>query len=146
MKTLLNLKISELNLKWGSHWSNGLLAGVFLVDYGLQILFCKRRAFKPGFLLGAVFEGGTLESKESGTVGQVYKATKNALQELSLPIISNLKESKTAQIQAEGMGKRPVSITLQKAGLMTTNIRIRVGVDGDESISRLILAKIRMNL
>lgn len=97
--------------------------------------------------LGSASYGrGELRSVERVWLGAAWKATLGSVRDLGYAIDKQEKESAYGEIEATGMGDRSIHILLKKQSLRVTEIRIRVGVNGDETISRLILSKIQQRL
>lgn len=68
------------------------------------------------------------------------------MKDLQFPIIKQSKDAVQGQFTARNATDTKIEINLKKVSKHTTEIRIRVGTFGDESLSRLILEKIRSHL
>ena len=86
---------------------------------------------------------GELKSEENAQLKDVFKAAKKALKQLDLPVSTERKDAVNGLITSVNAKDQPVEITLRQITADTTQIKIRVGVWGDERLSRLILAKIQ---
>lgn len=89
---------------------------------------------------------GELKATESAPLDRVWAATQAAVTELELPITSRHKDALGARLLARTSSDKKVEINLKKVTDTTTEIRIRVGTWGDETLSRLILDKIKKRL
>jgi hypothetical protein len=97
--------------------------------------------------LGSASYGrGELRSVERVSLGTAWKAVLGSAHDLGFAIGQQEKESLYAQLEAVGMGDRSIRILLKKQSMRMTEICIRVGANGDETISRLILSKIQQRL
>ena len=97
--------------------------------------------------LGSASYGrGELRSVERVSLGTAWKATLGSVRDLGYAIGNQDKESLYAQLDATGMGDRSIRVLLKKQSMRVTEICIRVGANGDETISRLILSKIQQRL
>ncbi len=89
---------------------------------------------------------GDLDASVAGTVDGVGKATNQALQQLQFAKINEGKSAIDASITARTGQDRKITIKLDRTGENLTRVRIRVDTFGDETLSRLILDKIKSNL
>jgi hypothetical protein len=92
------------------------------------------------------YVSGDLKGTESAPLDRVWTATQAAVTELQLPITSRQKDALGARLLARTSSDKKVDIRLKKLTDTSTEIRIRVGTWGDESVSRLILEKIKKRL
>jgi hypothetical protein len=92
------------------------------------------------------YVSGDLKGTESASLDRVWTATQAAVTELQLPITSRQKDALGARLLARTSSDKKVDIRLKKLTDTSTEIRIRVGTWGDESVSRLILEKIKKRL
>jgi flavin-binding protein dodecin len=77
---------------------------------------------------------------------KVVAAARETLKELEFARVSDNKDAiKAALVSRTAMDKK-VEITLENGGKNITNVKIRVGVFGDEKMSLTILEKIKANL
>ena len=95
---------------------------------------------------GYAYVSGELKSTESATLAETYKASLAAMKDLEFPVISQTKDALEAQVTARNSSDKKIVVKLTKASGTATEVRIRVGTFGDESISRLILEKIKKHL
>jgi hypothetical protein len=95
---------------------------------------------------GVAYVNGELKSVESAPLDKAWKATQTAVQDLEFTVIDKHKDGLQAELRARTATDKKVRIKLEKAGESVTDIRIRVGTFGDESLSRGILDKIKQKL
>lgn len=94
----------------------------------------------------AMYELGELKSVEKATLNNTWDAAQKALEELKIPITSRQKEDTVATLIARGENDVKIKINLLKQTEDLTEVRIRVGDTGDETLSRRILEKTKQNL
>ncbi len=97
--------------------------------------------------VGAVkYVGGELRSTEEVSLNRAWKATQKAILDLEFTITSKEKDVFDAQLIASGAADKRIKVRLKKQSETLTEIRMRIGVFGDESLSRHILEKIKKRL
>jgi hypothetical protein len=89
---------------------------------------------------------GELDASVGGGVDAVDKAVNTALQQLQFAKINEGKSTVDAAITARTGQDKKIEIKLNRTAENLTRIRIRVGTFGDESLSRLLLEKIKAGL
>jgi hypothetical protein len=89
---------------------------------------------------------GELEATEEAPIDKVVKATKAAIDDLELRLTSSEADAVSAKIKAETARGTDIGISLKRVSDDVTEIHIRVGVFGDEELSRLIHEKMRAHL
>ena len=96
---------------------------------------------------GAVaYVRGELEANVDHDYNAVVEATRGALADLEFARVSENKDAlKAVMISRTAMDKK-VEVTLSNSGKKLTNIKIRVGVFGDEQVSMSILDRIKGRL
>ncbi len=121
----------------------------------LAVLMAAALPFGSGcalFLVGgaAAAGGGTVayvngELKETEAVAYdtAYDATLAAMNDMQYAVVDKSKAGVEAKILARTSGDKKIQITLNKQSASVTEICIRVGTFGDESLSRQILDKIK---
>ena len=87
--------------------------------------------------------GGELKSAEEVSLNRAWKAAQNAMDNLGFTITSKEKDAFYGQLIARGASDKKIKIKLKKQADNITEIKIRVGIFGDESMSRQILEKIK---
>ena len=96
---------------------------------------------------GAVaYVRGDLDSTVNADYEKVVVAAREAVEELEFAKVSDNKDALKAVLVSRTAQDKKVEITLQSAGKKITNVKIRVGVFGDEQLSIAILDKIKSNL
>jgi hypothetical protein len=114
--------------------TTGLLGGCKLPDVG-------------GGTAGTIeYVNGDLEVIDVNRLNAAYQATKTALQEMGLYIVKDSKDATSAVITARDRQDSRITIRLKTTVEGPTNISIRVGNFGDESMSRQIYDQIKKNL
>jgi len=89
---------------------------------------------------------GELQTTYAAHLDRTWKATQDALQDLDFRILSTQKDETGGEIEAKKVGEEKVKMSLSVAGPGTTMAKIRVGILGDESLSRTISDKIASKL
>jgi RNA binding exosome subunit len=114
---------------------------------GLSLLF---NSGCPAFLIGGAagggavgYFGGELKSTEEVSLNRAWNATQQAMKDLGFTITSKEKHALNSQLIAKGAANKRIKIKLNKQSNMLTEIRIRVGTFGDESLSLKILERIK---
>ena len=117
----------------------------------LLLALCVASGCAPMLLAGGAATGATivafvkgeLVSSEGATLNQAWMATQEALSYEELTITEKSRDELTGWIIAYGSGNQKIEINLKKETLHVTQIKIRVGIFGDESLSRHILEEIQ---
>ena len=121
-----------------------LLAGVLAFNGGCA-LFLVGGAAAAG--AGTVaYVSGELKETEDVAYDKVYDATLAAMNDMQYAVVDKSKAGITAKIFVRTAGDKKIQITLDKQSASVTEIHIRVGTFGDESLSRQILDKIKSHL
>ena len=89
---------------------------------------------------------GDLETTLANDYTPVVGATRNAVKDLEFVKVSDNKDAFRAVFVSRTALDKKVEISLTNAGKNLTNIKIRVGVFGDEQLSLAILEKIKAGL
>jgi hypothetical protein len=96
---------------------------------------------------GAVaYVRGDLDTTLNADYEKVVAATREAIEQLEFAKMSDNKDALKAVLVSRTAQDKKVEITLQNTGKKITNVKIRVGVFGDEQLSLSILDKIKSNL
>lgn len=90
----------------------------------------------------SAFIRGELESATVASIRTIYDASLAALADLQLPVEWQVINERNAYIHARESSGRKIKIFLEARSPVVTKINIRVGVWGDQAISRLVLAEI----
>ncbi|HEX3034438.1 MAG TPA: DUF3568 family protein [Thermodesulfobacteriota bacterium] len=86
---------------------------------------------------------GESQSTDDVSIDKAWRATILAVDDLGFVVTSKEKDAVSARLTALTADNKEVKITLNRKADKVTQIAIRVGTLGDESLSRLILDKIR---
>jgi hypothetical protein len=116
---------------------------VVLMSIGLISLnsgCCVHHPHETGF---AYYSMGEYYSTEKIPLDQAWNGTLKAMEELGFFVTKQQKSALTAYLIARGTGDKKIEVKLEKQSEEVTQIRIRVDAYGDESISKLILDKIK---
>ncbi len=89
---------------------------------------------------------GELKATEEATLNKTWEATVAAIDELQFLVVNKIKDNVSAEIQAKTADNKTVKIQLKRVTDNLTDISIRIGTFGDESLSRYILSKIEAKL
>jgi hypothetical protein len=96
---------------------------------------------------GAVaYVRGELEVTEEAPIDKVVAAAKGAVDDLEFKLLSADADAYSAKIRAETARGTDIGISLERESDNVTKVRIRVGVFGDEDLSRLIHDKMKARL
>jgi hypothetical protein len=89
---------------------------------------------------------GELDAPVGKPYEKVVRASEDAIGQLEFSRIRTAKDALTADIVARTAEDRKVEVIVHKETDATTTVKIRVGVFGDEQISRALLENIQANL
>ncbi len=89
---------------------------------------------------------GELKSTEEASIYRVLQATQQAMKDLKFTVTNEEKGISSAKLTAYGTDDTKVEVNLENVSEKLTNVRIRVGVFGNESLSLLILERIKKHL
>lgn len=89
---------------------------------------------------------GELKSTEEASIGSVWQATHKAMKDLGFVVTSEEKNNLSAKLIAHESDDTKIEISLESVSAKLTTVKIRVGVFGDESLSRLTLERIKKHL
>jgi L-fucose isomerase-like protein len=82
---------------------------------------------------------GELESTEKVSLDKAYQATQTAMEDLEFTITSKQKDAFDGEVIARRATGKKVTVKLKRQSDSVTQIKIRVGTFGDETISKDIL-------
>jgi len=77
---------------------------------------------------------------------RTWQAILDVLRDLDYRIISSQRDGAEGEIEARQIGGDKVKVGLLVSGLGTTPVKIRVGIFGDEAVSRTVERKIASRL
>jgi hypothetical protein len=92
------------------------------------------------------FATGELQSTEPYSLEALDQACATALDEMAYSEIDTVREADKIRWRAKTSGGDPVDLRLQSKGPKSTDLRIRIGIFGNESRSRLLLEQIHQAL
>lgn len=96
---------------------------------------------------GAVaYKHGELSSVEAATFERTWEAVHEAMRDLGFVITDQQKEADSATVEARTADNTEVKIQLSAKSPQATEVSIRVGMFGNEALSRTILEKMKRNL
>ena len=130
-------------------WDTSRVVGLAALALASCSLLAGCGAIVVGAAAGAgavAYIRGELEATEEAPIGAVVKATQAAIDDLELRLTSTEADAVSGKITAETARGTDIGISLKRVNDNVTRIHIRVGVFGDEDLSRLIHEKIRARL
>ncbi|MBI2469826.1 MAG: DUF3568 family protein [Planctomycetes bacterium] len=89
---------------------------------------------------------GELKSTEETSIDKTWQAAQETMKDLEFVITSKEKDVFSAKLIAYRANDKKVEMYLRKASENTTEVKIRVGVFGDESLSLIILKSLKKHL
>lgn len=95
---------------------------------------------------GAVYVKGQLKETLDGTVVQVHRAARTALNDTNVRIHTDRQDDFAAQLNGVMADDTRVWIDVERVTASTTQISIRVGLTGDQARSAELLERIKSNL
>lgn len=95
---------------------------------------------------GAVYVKGQLKETVDGTVVEVHRAARTALNETGVRITTDLQDDFTAQLEGTMADGTRVWIDIERVTASTTRLSIRVGYMGDQARSSELLERIKRSL
>ena len=93
-----------------------------------------------------VFETGELRSNEAVPLAELDLACQKAVEMLGYENVETFHEADSIHLSAQTAGGDPVELQLAATSSKQTELRIRVGVLGNEARSRLVLEQIHQSL
>jgi hypothetical protein len=92
------------------------------------------------------FATGELRTTEEAPLAEVDAACGEAIDRLGYEDVTTEREASRVRYRGRTVGGEPVDIRLEAKEPETTQLRIRIGVFGDEATSRLVLEEIQQSL
>ncbi|MFI5322771.1 MAG: DUF3568 family protein [Thermodesulfobacteriota bacterium] len=89
---------------------------------------------------------GELKSTEEASLNKTWSATVAAIDDLQFLVTNKIKDDVSAELDAKTADNKTVQIQLKRVSANLTDLSIRIGTFGDESLSRYILSKIKARL
>lgn len=93
-----------------------------------------------------VYVNGEYKATVDAPLDRAWEATLAAVEDLQLKVKTKEKDGLMGRLTADQADGTNVWISLDLAGEKTTQFVIRVGVAGDETVSRAVMDKIRAHL
>jgi hypothetical protein len=109
------------------------------------VLFVAGAAAGAG-VAGYAWVDGEIKTTEAASLNRTWDATLAAMQDLQFPVVTHAKDALEGEVTARNAKNTSIKIKLKYISNTSTEIRIRVGTFGDESLSRTILSKINSHL
>ncbi len=122
-----------------------VVAGVLMAT-SLSVTGCALFLIGAGAAAGAgavVYVSGELKASDEVSVDRAYAAALRAMDDLQFRVTKKQKDALAAEIVARRADDTPITIRIKRQSEAVTEVRIRVGVWGDEALSRAIHDKIR---
>jgi len=109
------------------------------------VLFVAGAAAGAG-AAGYAWVKGEVVATEQASLSQTWDASLAAMQDLQFPVTSQVKDALEGNLTARNAKNTEIKIQLKYISNTSTEVHIRVGTFGDESLSRVILGKIKDHL
>ena len=130
------------------NYKHPLLASLILLSL-LANIGCAAALLAGGAAAGAgsyAFITGELKATEDVSLDRAYQSTQQAMKDLEFTITSKQKDALYGEVIARRASGEKVAVKLNKKSNSLTEIKIRVGTFGDESVSRQIHETIKKHL
>jgi len=95
---------------------------------------------------GYAWVDGEIKTTEGSSLNQTWDASLAAMKDLQFTVTDKSKDALSGYLTAQTADNKTIKINLKYISNTSTEIRIRVGTFGDESLSRIILNKINSHL
>lgn len=92
------------------------------------------------------YKAGEMKSVLDASMDNTWKAVEKTVQEMGFVVETKMKDALAAKVEARGANDKKITIKLRSLTSKTTEVRIRVGLFGDELYSQQILQKIRSHI
>lgn len=92
------------------------------------------------------FFNGELKAARMVTLEQAYTATMLTLEEVQVNVLSTRHGKYDAYIMAKAEGRPEIKIHIKNKTPVVTKFEIRIGIAGDQAVSRLVMARIDAKL
>ncbi len=94
---------------------------------------------------GVAYVSGELRMTEAVAIETAQRAGERAMSDLKLAVIKRQQDGLTGVIEGRTSADQKVTIKTKRITAKSTEIRVRVGVLGDETMSRQILSRMQAN-
>ena len=95
---------------------------------------------------GYAWVDGEVKTTEAASLNQTWAASLAAMKDLEFSVTDKSKDALSGSVTAQTADNKTIKINLKYISNTSTDIRIRVGTFGDETLSRTILGKINNHL
>ena len=94
---------------------------------------------------GMAYSQGELRNTESVALADAHKAAERAVKDLKFAVIKSQVDGLAGVIEARTASDQKVTIKTKQVAAKSTEVRIRVGLLGDEAASRQVLSRMQAN-
>ena len=95
---------------------------------------------------GYAWVDGEVKTTEGSSLSQTWDASLAAMKDLEFSVTDKSKDALSGNLTAQTADNKTIKINLKYLSNTSTEVRIRVGTFGDETLSRTILNKINGHL
>ncbi|MBS0633572.1 MAG: DUF3568 family protein [Verrucomicrobia bacterium] len=139
----------NMNTNTAGQKRQGFLRMVTVVLAMLALTFtsgCLAVAAGAGAAGAVAWVRGELRATVAGSYDNTVAASNRAITQMEFAKISERRDTLKAIIVARTADDKKIEINVEKVSNEVTDVKIRVGVFGDERVSLMILDKIKANL
>lgn len=115
----------------------------------ISLTGCALFLVGAGAAIGAgsvAYVSGELRGAEEASMDRAWNAATTAMEQLEFKVTKSQKDALAGEITARRADDTRIVVRLRKQTDRITEIRVRVGVFGDEALSRVIYDKIKSNI
>ncbi|KAF0181676.1 MAG: hypothetical protein FD161_349 [Limisphaerales bacterium] len=94
---------------------------------------------------GVAYAQGELKNTESVALSTAHRAAERAAKDLKFAVLKSQLDGLNGVIEARTVADQKVTIKTKQVAAKATEVRIRVGLLGDETASRQILSRMQAN-
>lgn len=94
---------------------------------------------------GAAYVQGELKMTEAVALDAAQRAAEQAMKDLKLAVIKRQQDGLSGVIEGRTAADQKVTIKTKRLTVKSTEVRVRVGLLGDETMSRQILSRMQAN-
>ncbi|MFM8471193.1 MAG: DUF3568 family protein [Limisphaerales bacterium] len=94
---------------------------------------------------GMAYTQGELKNTESVNLSTAHRAAERAVKDLKFAVFKSQLDGLSGLIEARTVADQKVTIKTKQVAAKATEVRIRVGLLGDETASRQILSRMQAN-
>jgi len=94
---------------------------------------------------GAAYVQGELKVTEAVALDAAQRAAEQAMKDLKLAVIKRQQDGLSGVIEGRTAADQKVTIKTKRLTVKSTEVRVRVGLLGDETMSRQILSRMQAN-